>query len=355
MQKDWTKDEYTVEDDVYLSRQKTARILRKLLLLSDVHTYALSSLFDPSGVENLGGIQSYIESAGDDVYKAKPAFKIVPREDQKPVLNYTNGSMAISAVPGAGKTTIMRMISGLSAPTSGSYEFHSNDSSGIGVLIESPGIYANRSAFDNLKIKCIAMGCYSKEYINDLLRIVGLEDTGKKNAGSFSLGMRQRLGIALALTGDPKLIVLDEPINGLDPQGIAEVRETLEKLRDEKGITIMISSHILDELGKLADSYGIINNGELIDEFTNEVLMSRCGQYVTVRTDDNVKAADIIKSMGIEDVEINGNTIRIEECLDRTAEINKKLVTAGIAVNELHITNISLEDYYLSLTGGKRK
>ena len=117
---------------------------------------------------------------------------------------------------GAGKTTIMRMISGLSAPTSGSYEFHSNDSSGIGVLIESPGIYANRSAFDNLKIKCIAMGCYSKEYINDLLRIVGLEDTGKKNAGSFSLGMRQRLGIALALTGDPKLIVLDEPINGLD-------------------------------------------------------------------------------------------------------------------------------------------
>ena len=107
MQKDWTKDEYTVEDDVYLSRQKTARILRKLLLLSDVHTYALSSLFDPSGVENLGGIQPYIESAGDNVYKAKPAFKIVPREDQKPVLNYTNGSMAISAVPGAGKTTIL--------------------------------------------------------------------------------------------------------------------------------------------------------------------------------------------------------------------------------------------------------
>jgi ABC-2 type transport system ATP-binding protein len=116
----------------------------------------------------------------------------------------------------------------------------------------------------------------------------------------------------------------------------------------------MISSHILDELGKLADSYGIIHNGELIDEFSNEELMNRCGQYVTVRTDDNVKAADIIKSMGIENVEINGNAIRIEECLDRTAEINKKLVTAGIAVNELHITNISLEDYYLSLTGGKR-
>ena len=254
---------------------------------------------------------------------------------------------------GAGKTTIMRMISGLSAPTSGSYEFHSNDSSGIGVLIESPGIYANRSAFDNLKIKCIAMGCYSKEYINDLLRIVGLEDTGKKNAGSFSLGMRQRLGIALALTGDPKLIVLDEPINGLDPQGIAEVRETLEKLRDEKGITVMVSSHILEELGKVADSFGIINNGELIQEFTSEELERRCGQYITVNTDDNEKAIEIIRSLGIENAVLSGNKIRIDEHLDQTAAINKALVTAGLAVDEIHTTNISLEDYYLSLTGGK--
>ena len=255
---------------------------------------------------------------------------------------------------GAGKTTIMRMISGLSSPTSGTYTYHGDKINGVGVLIESPGIYANRSAFDNLKIKCIAMNCFKKEYVNELLAIVGLSDTGKKNVGSFSLGMRQRLGIALALVGDPKMIVLDEPINGLDPQGIAEVRETLERLRDKKGITIMISSHILDELGKLADSYGIINNGELIDEFTNEELMQRCSKYVTIHTDDNKRAVDVITSMGIQNVRLAGNIIRIEDNLERTAEINKKLVNSGLAVSEIHINNISLEDYYLNLTGGKR-
>ena len=255
---------------------------------------------------------------------------------------------------GAGKTTIMRMISGLSSPTSGTYTYHGDKSFGVGVLIESPGIYANRSAFDNLKIKCIALNCYKKEYVNELLEIVGLSDTGKKNVGSFSLGMRQRLGIALALVGDPKMIVLDEPINGLDPQGIAEVRETLERLRDKKGITIMISSHILDELGKLADSYGIINNGELIDEFTNEELMQRCSKYVTIHTDDNKRAVSVITSMGIQNVKLAGNIIRIEDNLERTAEINKKLVNSGLAVSEIHINNISLEDYYLNLTGGKR-
>ena len=255
---------------------------------------------------------------------------------------------------GAGKTTIMRMISGLSSPTSGTYTYHGDKSFGVGVLIESPGIYANRSAFDNLKIKCIALNCFKKEYVNELLEIVGLSDTGKKNVGSFSLGMRQRLGIALALVGDPKMIVLDEPINGLDPQGIAEVRETLERLRDKKGITIMISSHILDELGKLADSYGIINNGELIDEFTNEELVQRCGKYVTIQTDDNKRAVSVITSIGIQNVKLAGNIIRIEDNLERTAEINKKLVNSGLAVSEIHINNISLEDYYLNLTGGKR-
>ena len=255
---------------------------------------------------------------------------------------------------GAGKTTIMRMLSGLSCPTSGSYSYHGKSSRGVGVLIESPGIFPNRSAFDNLKIKCIALNCFSKEYVNGLLETVGLADTGKKNAGSFSLGMRQRLGIALALAGDPKMIILDEPINGLDPQGIAEVRETLAKLRDEKGITIMISSHILDELGKLADSYGIINNGELIDEFTGEELTRRCGQYITLSTGDNNRAMELLAKLGIKKAECSGSLIRIDEDLDRTAEINRALVESGIAVTELHTTNISLEDYYLSLTGGRR-
>lgn len=254
---------------------------------------------------------------------------------------------------GAGKTTIMRVISGLSSATSGSYQFNDDSKRGIGVLIENPGILANRTAFDNLKIKCIAMNCYSKEYIDGLLKIVGLSDTGNKQVGSFSLGMRQRLGIALALTGDPGLIVLDEPINGLDPQGIAEVRSTLERLRDEKGITIMVSSHILDELGKIADSYGIINDGELLSEFSKEDLLKRCGKYVNVHTDNNEKAVEIIRSMGIQSVEISSDKIRIDNCFDRTAEINKALVNSGLAVDDIHTVNLSLEDYYLNLTGGK--
>lgn len=255
---------------------------------------------------------------------------------------------------GAGKTTVMRMISGLSKPTSGTYEMHGENRFGVGVLIESPGIYPNMSAFENLRLKCIAMGCYSKEYVDKLLNIAGLENTGKKYAGSFSLGMRQRLGIALALVGDPKMIVLDEPINGLDPQGIVEVRHTLERLREDKGITIMISSHILDELGKLADSYGIIHEGKLLDEFTLEELSDRCGQYVTVKTDDNAKALAVIQKEGFPRAYIDSNgNIHVDDAIHQSADLNKALVTSGIAVNEIFIKNISLEDYYLSVTGGE--
>lgn len=254
---------------------------------------------------------------------------------------------------GAGKTTIMRVISGLSSATSGSYQFNDELKRGIGVLIEEPGIFKNRTAFDNLKIKCLAMNCFSEEYVNELLTLVGLADTGKKKVGSFSLGMRQRLGIALALAGDPALMVLDEPINGLDPQGIVEVRETLEKLRDEKGVTIMVSSHILDELGKIADSYGIINNGELIAEFTREELLQRCGKYLTIHTDNNEKAVEVIRSMGIESAAIVEGAVRIDDIPENAAQINKALVENGLNVDDFHATNISLEDYYLTLTGGK--
>ncbi len=255
---------------------------------------------------------------------------------------------------GAGKTTVMRVISGLSKATGGSYELHGENKFGVGVLIESPGIYPNMSAEENLRLKCIAMGCNSKSYIDGLLKTVGLENTGKKKAGSFSLGMRQRLGIALALVGDPRMIVLDEPINGLDPQGIVEVRQTLERLRDEKGITIMISSHILDELGKLADSYGIIHEGRLIDEFTTDELNDRCGKYVTIRTDNDGQAVSLLRQMGYADAALdNDGVIRIENATENTIPINKNLVNAGIGVKEITIKNISLEDYYLSVTGGE--
>ena len=259
---------------------------------------------------------------------------------------------------GAGKTTVMRMISGLSKPTAGTYTLNGENKFGVGVLIESPGIYPNMSATENLRLKCIGMGCYSKRYVEELLLTVGLENAGKKNAGSFSLGMRQRLGIALALAGDPRMIVLDEPINGLDPQGIVEVRHTLEKLKEEKSITIMISSHILDELSKLADSYGIIHEGRLIDEFTTEELSSRCGQYIVIKTTDNKKAAALInqtnefsQGRAIASIDDDG-CVRVTDALEKTIEINKALMQNNIGVKELFINRTSLEDYYLKVTGG---
>ena len=259
---------------------------------------------------------------------------------------------------GAGKTTIMRMLSGLSRPTSGSYALFGKEGSAlkaemhnVGVLIEAPGIYPKMSAYDNLRVKAIAMGKDDKKYINDLLELVDLTDTGKKGAGSFSLGMRQRLGVALALIGDPKLIILDEPINGLDPQGIVEVRQMLSTLRDERGITIMISSHILDELGKLADSYGIINEGTMIDEFTNDELQKRSGSYTLLKTDDNQKALTVIRNMGMQDVSIDADGILcLRTAPDREHNVVRQLVESDIFVKEIRSEKFSLEDYYLEIT-----
>ena len=263
---------------------------------------------------------------------------------------------------GAGKTTIMRMISGLSRPTRGSYSLFGKTGlamqkmlKDVGVLIEHPGLYPKLSAWENLKIKCIAMGIKPKGYVEDLLKTVGLENVDrKKGAGSYSLGMRQRLGIALALVGDPKMIILDEPINGLDPQGIVEVRETLARLRDEKGITIMISSHILDELAKVADSYGIIHEGTMLDEFSAEELHQRTGKSLIIRTDNSGETLRVLEAMDIRNaVHEPDGSLKIREGMDRTAEISKAIVNAGIGLEEIYLRAISLEEYYLGMTGGE--
>ena len=263
---------------------------------------------------------------------------------------------------GAGKTTIMRMISGLSNPTSGTYSLFGKTGmemkrmmNKVGVLIEHPGLYLRRSAKENLKIKCLAMGVdYKNGYLDELLKAVGLENVSeKKGAGEFSLGMRQRLGIALALVGEPSMIILDEPINGLDPQGIVEVRHTLERLRDEKGITIMISSHILDELAKLADSYGIIHEGRLIEQFSNEELMQRCGQFISIKTPDNEGAVRALSTIGITKTSVDEEgLLRVSERLEDSDKMAAAIVKADIPLKEIYVKNISLEDYYLSLTGG---
>lgn len=263
---------------------------------------------------------------------------------------------------GAGKTTFMKMISGLSAPTSGEicfFGYKGNDlkkvRNRVGCLLEDPGIYPNMSAFDNIKLKCIAKGIYKKEYVQDLLETVGLKDTGSKPVKKFSLGMKQRLGIALALAGEPDLLVLDEPINGLDPQGIAEIRETIHRLNTERSITMIISSHILGELSKIATDYGIIHNGMLLQEVTAAELRRLCSERIELTVDTPKLALPVLDRLGINNYTvIDKEHIYIFEKIEESAHINTQLVKAGISVSELRIRDEELENYYFELTGGMK-
>ena len=261
---------------------------------------------------------------------------------------------------GAGKTTFLKMISGLSQPTSGEIEMfgYKNEElkhvrSRISCLIEAPGIYGNMSAYHNLAIKCKLFGIQDKQYIQNIVKIVGLSDTGKKKIKHFSLGMKQRLGIGLALVGEPDLLVLDEPINGLDPQGIAEIRDMLLRLKEEQNMTILISSHILEELSKIATHYGIIHNGNLLQELTREELMIRCSERMEVLLDDPKKAIPVLDQMGFTNYQVmDQHKIYIYERLNESASVNMELAKAGILVRGIGITSEELENYFLNLTGG---
>ena len=261
---------------------------------------------------------------------------------------------------GAGKTTLLKMISGLASPTEGDFTLCGKTGkeayrylSRVGTLIESPGIYPNMTAADNLKLKCLAMGVRKKNEIEELLDIVGLSDAGKKKVKNFSMGMKQRLGIALALVGDPDLVVLDEPINGLDPQGIAEIRDTLFRLNSERNITLIISSHILEELSKIATHYGIIHDGVLIQELTREELLERCSERIELKTDDTRGACTVLDEMGITRYKVvDPDTIHIFERLNDSGEITFSLAQHRIKTLGITVKNEELEDYYLNLTGG---
>lgn len=260
---------------------------------------------------------------------------------------------------GAGKTTLLKMISGLASPSEGQIYLFGKSGKGlcevrnkVGSHIESPGLYPEMSAFKNLKCKCIQRNINSDSYIKDLLDLVGLGDTGNKKAGRFSLGMKQRLGIAMALVGNPELLVLDEPINGLDPQGIKEIREILIKLNRERGITIIISSHILDELARVATDYGIIHNGELLKEIAADDLMEQCREKIIVRTQNIGGAADVLDKIKIEYSFVDDESIEIVGHTFESARINSELVKAGCEISEITVQADSLEDYYFKLTGG---
>lgn len=259
---------------------------------------------------------------------------------------------------GAGKTTFMKMISGLSSPTEGEIALFGDTGNErkkhyhrIGNLIEAPGLYPNMSAYHNLKCKALALGIYKDGYIEELLAMVGLADAGKKLVQKFSLGMKQRLGIAMSLIGGPDLLILDEPINGLDPQGIAEIREILLKLKDEQNMTIMISSHILEELYKIADTFGIIHQGKLIQELTRDKLEEKCSNYIELHVNDTSLACTILERIDIHNYKVvSSDAIMIYEQLSRSGEINTELIKGGCIVNSMQIKQENLENYFLSLT-----
>ncbi|MFT3952867.1 MAG: ABC transporter ATP-binding protein [Oscillospiraceae bacterium] len=261
---------------------------------------------------------------------------------------------------GAGKTTFMKMICGLSEPTAGEIALFGKSGSEfrtmlhrIGALIETPGLYPGMTAYDNMKLKCICAGISKKGYIEELLRLVGLQDAEKKCVRNFSMGMKQRLGIAIALVGEPDLLILDEPTNGLDPQGIAEVRETILKLNREKKITFMISSHILEELSKIATSYGIIHAGHLLQELSREELMEKCSERIEIKLDSPEKACVILDSMRFSNYTvIDANTIYIYERLDEVSDINLAFAKNGLKIASIGVNSEALEDYFINLTGG---
>ena len=261
---------------------------------------------------------------------------------------------------GAGKTTTLKMISGLARPTDGEIIMFGyrggglkNIRSRVSCLIEAPGVYGNLSAYDNLKIKCKLFGIQEKSYIPEILEMVGLNHVGKKKVKHYSLGMKQRLGIGLTLVGDPDLLLLDEPINGLDPQGIVEVRDTILRLNEERNMTILVSSHILEELSKIATHYGIIHNGSLLQEMTKEELMKRCSERIEICLDEPKRAVPVLDEMGFTNYQIvDKEWIHIFERLEESAGLNMELAKAGILVREIRITSEELEDYFLNLTGG---
>ena len=261
---------------------------------------------------------------------------------------------------GAGKTTLIRLICGMQEPTDGSFSLYGvrNDSKDIvssrrrmGAIVETPAIYSDMTAEENLRQQYLIRGLPSFDEIPELLKLVGLENTGKKKVKRFSLGMKQRLGIAVALAGDPDFLVLDEPINGLDPQGIIEIREMLLKLNREKQITILISSHILDELSRLATHYGIIDNGRMVKELSAEELYAASRKCVRVEVSDVSVLARELYAMDIEYKVISDTTV------DVFAKVNITQLTMALAKENCEVLSIqehdeSLESYFISLVGG---
>ena len=261
---------------------------------------------------------------------------------------------------GAGKTTLIRVITGLQYPTSGSYSLYGIPDSDkmirksrrrMGAVVETPSIYLDMTAADNLRQQYLILGQPDFDGIRELLKLVGLEDTGKKKVRDFSLGMRQRLGIAVALAGNPDFLVLDEPVNGLDPQGIIEIRELILKLNKEQGITVLISSHILDELSRLATHYGFIDHGHMVKEISAKELEAACARKIRVKVSDMAAFSKGLEHKGVDYRIISDFEADIFSEIT-VSELVKAVDSFGCQILTMKEQDESLESFYLNLIGG---
>ncbi|MGE0912097.1 ABC transporter ATP-binding protein [Bacillus atrophaeus] len=266
---------------------------------------------------------------------------------------------------GAGKSTLMRVIAGLSYPTSGSMELFGKKSAKaiqaerkrIGSMIESPSLIMNMTAKENMKAHRTMRGIPNTEIEDELLHLVGLSDTGKKKVKDFSLGMKQRLGIAISLINNPELLILDEPINGLDPLGVKEVRNLLIKLCEERHITILISSHNLPELFQVATDYIIIHDGEIKQTLTLEQLENRCRKHILIECEEPEKLLSILET------EFNttnfkvlpDKTVKLYDHVDEKKKVAQALLNHGILTTNFSIEGDTLENYFISVIGGEEE
>ncbi|HDK7189866.1 TPA: ABC transporter ATP-binding protein [Clostridium botulinum] len=266
---------------------------------------------------------------------------------------------------GAGKTTFIRMITGLVAPTNGEIKLFSKEKGDelgnvrkrIGALIERPAFYPYMTAYENLEAFRIEKGIPGKECIDKILKSVGLYEDKNKKLKNFSLGMKQKLALAIALLGDPEFLILDEPINGLDPMGIKEVRELLKKLNKEKNITMLISSHILGELYQLATCYGIIHKGKLMEQITLKELDEKCKRSLSIKVDDVNKAATIVETeLSTNNFKVlPDGTIKLYDYVDNSRLVSSTLTKRNIIIDQIMPNESNLEEYFINLVGGDLK
>lgn len=299
---------------------------------------------------------------GNSVIKIRGLCKSYKNHEVLHDFNLTVGQGHICGLigpNGAGKTTVMKILAGLIVQDRGEIEFFGSDNdldksrARISFMIEQPIIEGSLTARENLEYIRYLRGYPDERRIDEILDMVGLSDTGKKHADKFSLGMKQRLGIGMALLPKPEIMVLDEPVNGLDPEGIVDIRQLIKRMQEEWGVTVLISSHLLSELSELCTDFSIIRKGRLVESISREELLVKCRGHITLKTNDINRTVAIVEDkLSIADYKvIHGEKIHIFEKLSEIERISKTLTDSGIIITGLSEEGQSLEDYYLEKVG----